>query len=506
MQSKRSSLIAIVAFSLGPVASAFAGPPGQRSLQTLVSSPSANPPKSPAMSDFNIDVSKWPIASRTSDTASSAEMIININTIDDNPNHLLDKARVKVGLWGDPFPDDPGPGPYMNYSAKVIVAVDQNQPGVTVNIWRYPSESDGVNHNTGLMIPKFWPIPPNLITELRWIQGGWPGNDIYMVIPPLSLNRTGSTVTATTSSPCFFTTGQVVTLSPGEKNFPPGPKRVVSATSTTFTYAEGGNPTNAISAFAETFSLGQPAKNGDRHLQIYDVDHNTVYELGATHYGWPVADMWNAEAGAVFNLTTRSHARPSCPTDPSQCSGWTSADASGLPMSPGHLFYDEIFTLPQEINHGFSTTVAKIRRAPIAGDSWTQPYVWPASHTDGTGTHFDCPPTGARLRLKSAKDIHDLGGPDITGPNFTPGQQKFMRALQTYGFIVTDSSGGDATDWIDMSGVYDERWNQVGPQTGKKTLSQEWFANFWGDTSYGTPNPLPLLVDYFDVLELGHRP
>jgi hypothetical protein len=456
------------------------------------------------MSDFNIDVSKWPVAVPTNDTASSSDMVQNINTADGAfpSNH---KAKIKIGLWGDPFPGDKGPGPYMNYQAKVIVAVDQTQPGVTVNIFLYPNESDGVDHLTGMMIQNFWPIPPNLISELRWIQGGWPGNDTYMAIPPLSLTRKGSTVMATTSSPCFFTSGQIVTLSPGELNFPPGPKTIISATSTTFTYAEGGNPIDAMSAIEETYSLKTPANDGDRHLQIYDVDHNTVYELFGVHYGWPVAGMWNAGAGAVFNLTTRTHTRPSCPTDPKQCSGWSSADASGLPMSPGHLFYDEIFTLPNEINHGFSTTLGKVRRAPNPGDSWMQPYVWPASHTDGTGIHFEGPPMGARLRLKSRDTILALKGPDITGPNFTPAQQKFMRALQIYGFIITDSSGG-IPDWTDMTGVYDERWNEIGPQTGKKTLAQEWFANFWGDTSYGTPNSLPLLVDYFDVLQPGFRP
>jgi hypothetical protein len=41
--------------------------------------------------------------------------------------------------------------------------------------FQYWDESDGVDLNTGVSFP-FYPIPPQTITEGKWIEGGSPGN------------------------------------------------------------------------------------------------------------------------------------------------------------------------------------------------------------------------------------------------------------------------------------------------------------------------------------------
>jgi hypothetical protein len=58
----------------------------------------------------------------------------------------------------------------------------------------------------------------------------------------------------------------------------------------------------------------------DRHALLLDRDSCRLYELFALHHG---ASGWNAGSGAVWNLR-RPKPRPS---------GWTSADAAGLPTS-----------------------------------------------------------------------------------------------------------------------------------------------------------------------------
>jgi len=52
--------------------------------------------------------------------------------------------------------------------------VDGTQPKVAVQFY-YSSESDGVDHTTGLSFP-FYPIPTEAITQTHWVEGGEPGN------------------------------------------------------------------------------------------------------------------------------------------------------------------------------------------------------------------------------------------------------------------------------------------------------------------------------------------
>ena len=132
-------------------------------------------------------------------------------------------------------------------------------------------------------------------------------------------------------------------------------------------WIEGGEPGNV-----------DRRSNSDRHLLIVDRDNRHLYELYNVFFD---GTTWRAGSGAFFDLATNTR-RPD---------GWTSADAAGLAILPGLIRYDEAFG-SEAIMHAFRVTV----RA-------TNGYVYPASHR--AGSTVGALPMGARLRLKSSKDL-----------------------------------------------------------------------------------------------------
>jgi hypothetical protein len=180
-------------------------------------------------------------------------------------------------------------------------------------------------------------------------------------------------------------------------------------------------PDEAISQ-AHWIESGEPGNvdlrsSSDRHLIMVDRDRRHLYELYNVFYD---GSQWHAGSGAFFDMNVNGR-RPD---------GWTSADAAGLAILPGLVRYDEVFG-SGEIGHAFRVTV----RA-------TNGYVYPASHRAGSTT--GALPMGARLRLKSTRDIS----------GFTPEMQRIFRAMKKYGLIVADN-GSD----LYVSGTYDTRWN-----------------------------------------------
>jgi hypothetical protein len=115
----------------------------------------------------------------------------------------------------------------------------------------------------------------------------------------------------------------------------------------------------------------------DRHAIMIDEGTCVLYELFAVRRngGNPTAG-----SGAIFDLDSNA-LRPA---------GWTSADAAGLPIFPGLVRYDEVFGPNAGIYHALRFTVGCTRRS----------YVWPARHQAGVANP-DCPPMGARFRLKA---------------------------------------------------------------------------------------------------------
>jgi hypothetical protein len=146
-----------------------------------------------------------------------------------------------------------------------------------------------------------------------------------------------------------------------------------------------------------------------------------LYEM---YSAYPQSDgSWQAGSGAVFDLNSNA-LRPT---------GWTSADAAGLPVFPGLTRYDEAFGLGQ-IRHALRFTARSTRMA----------YVAPARHFASHNPNSNLPPMGMRVRLKASYDVS----------GFPPAVQVILIALQTYGMILADNG----SDWF-VSGAPDSRWD-----------------------------------------------
>jgi hypothetical protein len=186
----------------------------------------------------------------------------------------------------------------------------------------------------------------------------------------------------------------------------------------TFTYADESDP-GPYAAPLNAPIEGGSSSTGDRHVISIDTDHCILYEL---YSAYPQSASWAAGSGAIFNLLSNA-LRPS---------GWTSADAAGLPIFPGLVRYDEIAA--GEIRHAIRFTVPQTQKA----------FVWPARHYASSLTGTQYPPMGARFRLRASFDIS----------GYSPANQIILRALKKYGMILADNG----SSWY-LSGAPDDRWN-----------------------------------------------
>jgi hypothetical protein len=116
----------------------------------------------------------------------------------------------------------------------------------------------------------------------------------------------------------------------------------------------------------------------DRHAIMIDQSDCTLHELFAARWNGGNPD---AGSGAIFALegAAANDLRPT---------GWTSADAAGLPIFPGLLRYDEVEA--GLVDHAIRMTVS----------CTSDRYPWPARHSTSTGRPA-CAPMGARFRLRS---------------------------------------------------------------------------------------------------------
>ena len=187
----------------------------------------------------------------------------------------------------------------------------------------------------------------------------------------------------------------------------------------TFDYSDESDP-GSYPISPDAPIEGGSQSTGDRHVLVIDRDNCMLYETFST-YPQP-GGSWTAGSGAIFNL--RSNAlRPS---------GWTSADAAGLPILPGLVRYEEVVS--GEIRHAIRFTAPQTRKA----------FVWPARHYASSLTGLNYPPMGQRFRLKANFDIS----------RFSPEVQVILRALKRYGMILADNG----SSWY-ISGAPDPGWN-----------------------------------------------
>ena len=156
----------------------------------------------------------------------------------------------------------------------------------------------------------------------------------------------------------------------------------------------------------------------DRHALIVNRDTCTLYELYALAGS---GSSWTAGSGAIFPLGS----------DALRPSGWTSADAAGLPIFPGLVRWDEVQA--GAITHAIRFTAQQT----------DQSFLWPARHQAGTAANPSLPPMGARFRLKASYDIS----------HFSVQTQVILRAMQHYGLILADNG----SNWF-FSGTQDAAW------------------------------------------------
>ncbi len=161
--------------------------------------------------------------------------------------------------------------------------------------------------------------------------------------------------------------------------------------------------------------------NGDAHVLCVNVDTGMLYEL----YNAAVnGNKWNAASGAKFNLNVEEY-RPS---------GWTSADAAGLPIFPCLVRYPEV--KKGEINHAIRFTLPRL--------NIYEGYVHPARHLVTGTQNSNQLPFGGRLRLK----------PDFDISGFSENNQVILRALKKYGLILADVGSA-----MFISGAPHDNWD-----------------------------------------------
>ncbi|HEV7761911.1 MAG TPA: hypothetical protein VGO78_23045 [Acidimicrobiales bacterium] len=192
-----------------------------------------------------------------------------------------------------------------------------------------------------------------------------------------------------------------------------------------FDYADESDP-GPYPIPGDALVEGGPDADGDRHVLVIDGGSCQLYELFDAH---PNGDgSWHAGSGSVYDLRAND-LRPA---------GWTSADAAGLPITPGLVRYEEVAA--GHIDHAIRVTVPESQNQ----------YLWPARHAASDSGDAALPPMGLRLRLKAGVDLSGLA----------PQARVVAEAMQTYGVIVADNG----SPWY-ISGVPDEHWDNDGLQS-----------------------------------------
>ena len=192
-------------------------------------------------------------------------------------------------------------------------------------------------------------------------------------------------------------------------------------------------------------SAATPIESGsDRHALMVDPLKSTtsasctLFETYDTYFH--TGGQSTAGSGAIWNLNSNA-LRPS---------GYTSADAAGLPILPGLVNFDEVAagSMPHAIRFTVNCTHSS--------------FIWPARHQAGV-SNANCPPMGARFRLS---------------PNFFLPLTKchafcqvVIKTMKNYGLIVADNG----SDWF-FQGTADTRWTSTEVDELKQIPTKQFVA------------------------------
>ncbi|MEP7025434.1 MAG: hypothetical protein ABJB47_16880, partial [Actinomycetota bacterium] len=168
----------------------------------------------------------------------------------------------------------------------------------------------------------------------------------------------------------------------------------------------------------------------DRHAIMVNSQTCKLYELFAARYS---ARRSTAGSGAIWDLQSNA-LRPS---------GWTSADAAGLPILPGLLNFSQVKAAVQAgvpITHAIRFTADRTRNQ----------FVWPARHQAGSSGSQNVPPMGARFRLKASFRV---SGFCRNSAPYCKDAKAVLREMQHYGLILADNG----SNWY-FQGTAQPRW------------------------------------------------
>lgn len=154
----------------------------------------------------------------------------------------------------------------------------------------------------------------------------------------------------------------------------------------------------------------------DCHMLIVDRGANRLFEL---YHVRKDGNAWNGEL-ALWKLD-KAYPRTN------RGDGCTSADAAGLPITPGLIGYKE--TKKGEIRHALRFIIMNAYIRGKLDDKTVPNRVYPGSHGSTKGNSAMGVPYGARLRLKLTAD-----DPRVK----SPGAKAIVKALHTYGMILAD--------------------------------------------------------------------
>jgi chitodextrinase len=161
-------------------------------------------------------------------------------------------------------------------------------------------------------------------------------------------------------------------------------------------------------------------QGSDAHIIVVDQGNCKLYETWAS--AKQANGTWTAGSGAVFDLNSNI-LRPS---------GWTTADAAGLPILPGLIKYSEV--MAGHINHAIRMTAPQTRNQ----------FIWPARHQASSLSGTQYPPMGQHFRLKASFSVS----------GYSAEVQVILNALKTYGAILADNG----SSWY-LQGEANANWN-----------------------------------------------
>lgn len=165
-------------------------------------------------------------------------------------------------------------------------------------------------------------------------------------------------------------------------------------------HRDSGHPSMTL----EDVQRDQLNLGGDRHAIVVDPVNGILYEFFGMRR---TSSGWQAAQASIFDLKSNK-LRPT---------GWTSADAAGLPIFPAVVRYDELQR--RRIDHPLRVTVRKTR----------QDFIGPATHYASRLTDENLPRMGERLRLRQDFDVSV----------FSPEARTILVALKRYGMFVADN-------------------------------------------------------------------